>query len=197
MRLVKWLDFSRNQPAPTPSKDYKSFNIRACRTPCTRYLVPHEFMRTHLMPSVLMQVRIGKGLENLCKDQERNDPEQDEKDMNLALCQTYGTQMLQNVVQGHYENDVNINLITNREEGRLEDCIASQAIQARENKTKFLRNMEKTLEKTAEMAACEDDDDSNTDQLTAEYKRRIAALKSQVSTLFDDFIAVGPVDFAL
>jgi hypothetical protein len=51
--------------------------------------------------------------------------------------------------------------------------------------------MEKTLEKTAEMAAHEDDDDSNTDQLTAEYKRRIAALKSQVSTLFDDFTAVG------
>ena len=155
------------------------------------YLVPHEFMRTHLMPSVLMQARIGKGLENFCKDQERNDPEQDQKEMNLALRQTYGTQMLQNVVQGHYKDDVIINLITNREEGRLENCISAQALQARENKTKFLRNMEKTLEKTAEVAACDDDDDSNTDQLTAEYKRRIAALKSQVSTLFDDFIAVG------
>ena len=51
--------------------------------------------------------------------------------------------------------------------------------------------MEKTLEKTAEMAAYEDDDDSNTNQLTAEYKRRIAVLKSQVSNLFDDFTAVG------
>ena len=179
----------KESASPHAIKGLQVFQHQGMRNPM--YMVPHEFMRTHLMPSVLMQARIGKELENLCKDQERNDPEQDEKDMNLALCQTYGTQMLQNVVQGHFEDDVIINLITNREEGRLEDCIASQAIQARENKTKFLRNMEKTLEKTAEMAAYEDDDDSNTNQLTAEYKRRIAVLKSQVSNLFDDFTAVG------
>jgi hypothetical protein len=51
--------------------------------------------------------------------------------------------------------------------------------------------MEKTLEKTAKMAAHDDDGDCNSEQLTAECERRIAALKSQVSTLFDDFIAVG------
>jgi hypothetical protein len=94
-------------------------------------MVPHEFS-THLMPSALMQARIAKGLENFCKDRERNDPEQDQREMNLALRHTCGTQMLQNVVQGHYEDDVIINLITNREEGRLEDCISAQALQARE-----------------------------------------------------------------
>ena len=81
--------------SPHSIKGTQVFQHQGMRNPM--YMVPHEFMRTHLMPSVLMQARIAKGLENFCKDQERNDPEQDQKEMHLALRHTCGTQMLQNV----------------------------------------------------------------------------------------------------
>ena len=81
--------------SPHSIKGTQVFQHQGMQNPM--YMVPHEFSRTHLMPSVLMQARIAKGLENFCKDQERNDPEQDQKEMHLALRHTCGTQMLQNV----------------------------------------------------------------------------------------------------